>query len=264
MNSAAVVPPTFALDALRLLQEGDVHAALTLAADGVRSYPTYVGGYVVLADCYSRLGAHDDATVILREAERRFPSRAILRKKREQEPLLESPAPESPESPTPVQPLRIISLSHPASDQRTIRSTTMRLIPGLEYTSLRFEGIRRSGRSVSALPEPPAFRSFHPTSAPSALRTPRKVSLEELASRIGKVRITAEELEKRPPAPDPLANNPRQAFVTETLATIYLNQKSYAQAIEAFTQLMERHPDRAAFFEEQRAKAQALLASSTS
>lgn len=251
MKSAAVVPPTFALDALRLLQEGDVHAALTLAADGVRSYPTYVGGYVVLADCYSRLGAHDDATVILREAERRFPSRAILRKKRV-------------EVPTPVQPLRIISLSHPASDQRTIRSTTMRLIPGLEYTSLRFEGIRRSGRSVSALPEPPAFRSFHPTSAPSALRTPRKVSLEELASRIGKVRITAEELEKRPPAPDPLANNPRQAFVTETLATIYLNQKSYAQAIEAFTQLMERHPDRAAFFEEQRAKAQALLASSTS
>lgn len=248
MESAAAVSPTFALDALRLLQEGDVHAALTLAADGVRSFPTYVGGYVVLADCYSRLGAHHDATVILREAERRFPNRAVLRHRR----VAEAP---------PVQPLRIIALSHPASDQRTIRSTTMRLIPGLEYTSLRFEGIRRSGRSVSTLPEPPAFRSFHPTATPAA---PRKVSLEELASRIGKVRITAEELEKRPPAPDPLANNPRTAFVTETLATIYLNQKSYAQAIDAFTQLMERHPDRAAFFAEQRAKAQALLASTTS
>lgn len=248
-SAPATVPPTFALDALRLLKQGDTKAALVLAADGVRCYPTYVGGYAILADCYALLGAHSDAQLILSEAERRFPSRAAIRLRR-----TTLVPPEQP-------PLRIISLAQPVSEHRTIRSSSMRLIPGLEYTSLRFEGVRRSDRSVNPLPEPPAFRSFHLTSVPAPQR---KVSLEELASRIGKVRITAEDLEKRPPAPDPLANNPRAAFVTETLATIYLNQKSYAQAIDAFTQLMEQHPERRDIFQAQRAKAEALLAAASS
>lgn len=257
MHDTPVVSPTFALDALLLLQQGRPQAALDLAADGVRCYPTYIGGYVALADCFASIGKRDDAQVILNEADRRFPDRAVIRQRRTALVAVRpaEPAPQPTESP-----LRIIALSRPDSDTRVIRSSAVRLIPGLEYTSLRFESQRRSGRSVSALPEPPAFRHFHaPSQRPSTALAPRRgVSLEELANRIGKVRITAEELEKRPPAPDPMASQPRVAFATETLAQIYVQQKSYDQAIEAYTQLMQRHPDRADHFAALRSTAESL------
>ena len=58
-------------------------------------------------------------------------------------------------------PLRVIEFGAPPADDRVIRSASMRLIPGLEFTSLRFAGQRRSDRSISALPQPPAFRTFN-------------------------------------------------------------------------------------------------------
>ena len=61
--------------------------------------------------------------------------------------------------------------------------------------------------------------------------------------------MTAEDLEKKPPAPDPLAERPKRNLVTETLANIYLQQQSYDKAIEAFTQLKAMHPDRADEFQ---------------
>ena len=65
MEAAASVRADFALEVLRLLEDGRAEAALELAADGVRSYPTYIGGYAVLADCYAALDDVDDAFVIL-------------------------------------------------------------------------------------------------------------------------------------------------------------------------------------------------------
>lgn len=129
----------------------------------------------------------------------------------------------------------------------------MRLIPGLEYTTLRFEGVKtRGSRSIQFLPEPPAFREFHKPGksvfGPPPTQQQRKVSLEELADKIGRVRLTAEELEKRPPAPDPLQEQ-RHSVVTETLARIYMQQQSYDKAIEAFTHLKVQQPDNAAKFD---------------
>ena len=295
MEAAASVRSDFALEVLRLLENGRAEAALELAADGGRSYPTYVGGYAVLADCYAALDDIDDAFVILTEAERRFPGRRALASRRtryqqraesgkqraeSREQRTESPEQQQPtansnsqqQQPTerliprrrreraPVvpqerkeSPLRVIELGAAPADDRVIRSASMRLIPGLEYTSLRFEGQRRSGRSISALPEPPTFRTFNqPAPRPKGMdepEKPRKVSLEELADRIGKVRITAEDLEKKPPAPDPLAERPKRTLVTETLANIYLQQQSFDKAIDAFTQLKELHPDKAEHFQ---------------
>jgi len=292
MEAAAPVRSDFALEVLRLLEAGRAEAALALAADGVRSYPTYVGGYAVLADCYAALDDIDDAFVILTEAERRFPGRRALSSRRVRyqqratvEPTTVAPTTVAPTTvapttvePTTVEPtterliprrrrerapvvphekkespLRVIELGAPPADDRVIRSASMRLIPGLEYTSLRFEGQRRSGRSISTLPEPPAFRTFNqPLPRPAGKDEPeraRKVSLEELADRIGKVRMTAEDLEKKPPAPDPLAEQPKRALVTETLATIYLQQQAYDKAIDAFGQLKALHPEKAAHFQ---------------
>jgi hypothetical protein len=129
----------------------------------------------------------------------------------------------------------------------------MRLIPGLEYTTLRFEGVKtRGSRSIQFLPDPPAFREFHKPGrsvfGPPPIQQPRKVSLEELADKIGRVRLTAEELEKRPPAPDPL-QEVRHSVVTETLARIYMQQQSYDKAIDAFERLREQHPDQADKFD---------------
>lgn len=293
MDTTAAVRTDFALEALRLLRDGRSETALALAADGVRSYPTYLGGYAVLADCYAALDDLDDAFVILAEAERRFPGRQVLQQQRTSyENRRTAPAPVPvPPAPEPVaevrasnpvigehreaselltnkrrrerkpvmpveqkeSPLRVIELGGSPGLDRQIRSTSMRLIPGLEYTSLRFEGQRRSGRSISTLPEPPAFRSFNrPVPSPFARvepEKPRKVSLEELADRIGKVRMTADELEKKPPAPDPLADQPRRTLVTETLAMIYLQQKAFDKAIDAFQQLMETQPERREHFQ---------------
>ena len=130
----------------------------------------------------------------------------------------------------------------------------MRLIPGLEFTSLRFEGhSSRGGRSVSVLPTVPVWRSFNtPPHQPAKTTTKngsKKVSLEELADKINRVRLTASELEKRPPAPDPIADGPRPSLVTDTLANIYQQQKNYTKAIEAYTLLKELKPEKAAEYD---------------
>ncbi|RPI69339.1 MAG: tetratricopeptide repeat protein [Ignavibacteriae bacterium] len=275
MNAAPVVTPSFAREALALLGRGQAEPALQLAAEGVKTYPSYLGGYIALADAYAALGHTDDATIILNEAERRFPTFSIVALRRQQ---LRSSTPfnnevqqqrsttpfnnevqqqrsstqlhnEVPQRSSPLaeSPLRVINLAQPVADARVIRSASMRLIPGLEYTTLRFEGSKtRGSRSIQYLPEPPAFREFHKPGRPAFGLPPtqplRRVSLEELADKIGRVRLTAEELEKRPPAPDPLQEE-RHSVVTETLARIYMSQKSYDKAIDAFTRLQDVYPD---------------------
>ena len=276
MNAAPAVTPSFAREALALLGKGQADPALQLAAEGVKTYPSYLGGYIALADAYAALGHTDDATIILNEAERRFPTFAIVALRRQQlrstTPLnnevqqqrsttqfnnevpqrsstttLNNEVEQQRSTTTLPSPLRVINLAPSVADTRVIRSASMRLIPGLEYTTLRFEGSKtRGSRSIQYLPEPPAFREFHKPGRPVFGQPPnqplRRVSLEELADKIGRVRLTAEELEKRPPAPDPLQEE-RHSVVTETLARIYMAQKSYDKAIDAFTRLQDVYPD---------------------
>ena len=254
-----------------MLRQGDEEAALQLAADGVRMFPTYIGGYVILADCYAALGDVDDARVILTEAKRRFPSRKVIQQREAAldrqpgTPVTEPPKhtlvvrrrPKRESRDVPVgtlerkeSPLRVIELALPSTDERIIRSSSVRLIPGLEYTSLRFEGSKvRGDRSITVIPEPPPFRTFHDPYGKelvSKTRTQEQgtVTLERLADRIGRVRMTSESLDAKPPAPDPLSEQPRQTLVTETLARIYMQQKSFDRAIESFRILTERYPDR--------------------
>ncbi len=311
MSADTAVRPSFAREALELLDKGQAEPALHLAAEGVRTYPTYLGGYIALADAYAALGYADDAKVILNEAKRKFPMNSVVELRSQTllsnsvvelrssttlsnsvEELRSSTSlsnsVEELRSPTALNSearqqssttkldgearqrssttkfdgearqrssttLRLVNLAPPPSDDRIIRSASMRLIPGLEYTTLRFEGVKtRGSRSIQFLPDPPAFREFHKPGrsvfGPPPTQQPRKVSLEELADKIGRVRLTAEELEKRPPAPDPL-QEVRHSVVTETLARIYMQQQSYDKAIDAFERLREQHPDQADKFE---------------
>jgi tetratricopeptide (TPR) repeat protein len=283
----------FAMDVERLLSEGRTEAALELAADGLRAFPTYIGGYALLVDCYVKLGHLEDAKLILDEADLRFANREVLRSRRdtldsspeevvavepveveaavtvehepEAEPVVEEPGQRrmiarrrraKSEQGTQRQesPLRIIEFAPPSDDARVIRSSTVRLIPGLEYTSLRFEGSHSGGeRSINRLPQPPAFRTFNkpvrsPFVGPTKSMPSKKVSLEELADKINRTRLNAAELGKRPPAPDPIAGSPKPSLVTETLAQIYMQQNSFDKAIEAFRTLAGQQPDKAEHF----------------
>jgi tetratricopeptide (TPR) repeat protein len=278
MNTAPTVSPGFARDVYRSLNEQQVDAALKLAADGVRAYPAYLGGYVLLADCYHALGHPEAAAVILDEAERRFPNRQAVHSRRHR-PLpatsappvehastpeaehttapeaehistpeaehISTPEAERTSTPAEVYPLRMIDLAPPLADTRVIRSSSMRLIPGLEFTSLRFEGTtRRGGRALQFLPEPPGFRDFHEPRPipPSTQKAEPKEALERLAERISRVRMSADDLEKRPPAPAP-APSQNVAMHSETLVRIYMQQQHWDKAIASLLVLQQTNPE---------------------
>lgn len=302
INSPAA---SFAVTASELLMSGQAEEALQLSADGVRTFPDYVGGYVLLARAYQAIGYIEDAQVILTEAQRRFPwynlNASILElEQREQaefpselpvsdEPTAESSAEQqlnagsngSTAEATEVQkqvpaarpeiagpfsqhsPLRMIEMAQPTSDTRIIRSSSVRLIPGLEHTSLTIQqhGLRTK-RSPLVLPEISPMRRFdaprpkplvqpEPRVEPAEqtqAADPKVTSFEELAERISKARISADDLVDKRPAPDPTAEH-RQRVVTETLANIYMSQKNYTKAIESFRILKQSKPDQAAKFE---------------
>jgi len=156
-------------------------------------------------------------------------------------------------------PLQVIH-SMPADEERKIRSTSVRLIPGLEYTSLRFEGMKMRGvRVIQNLAEPPSFRDFHVQPRRSLLRSidgssvasrKRPLSLEELAIRLEKVRMPRSGDVNAPPSSPPPSQSLSAPLpvITETLAKIYAAQGSYEMAIEAYRILQQRFPEKAAQF----------------
>ncbi|MCO6466763.1 MAG: tetratricopeptide repeat protein [Bradyrhizobiaceae bacterium] len=360
MTSAATVSSSFSTEVASLLSQKQFETALLLAADGVRTFPSYIGGYIQLARCYMALGHADAATVILDEADKRFPNRAVTRLTREALVRLKPGVPEreehyrlvdnevgeamllamdvgledgpdlpstaleetssalhadpedhtvsevsanaeverphitlvtdhvddevgevdviesgedddvivdaqvnpsifidddkeQAEAPTlPSTPLlRVIDLAPPATDNRIIRSTSMRLIPGLEFTSLRFESAKYRGRrSIGFLPEPPSFREFHPTRLPSAptKKSAGKPSLESLAERISRAKISPDDLNQREPAPPPVPSKAPPLY-TETLNRIYMQQERWTEAMEGWEALKRLNPAEADRFQ---------------
>lgn len=150
----------------------------------------------------------------------------------------------------PTNVLRMIETVPVADDARIIRSSSVRLIPGLEFTTLRVEGLRSRGRrGIGSLPEPPAFRSFHAVRRPQRTAEPaparRPVNLEELAARLIEAKMPRQsEMDASPSRSEPTpVQQPQPILVTETIATIYMQQQSYDLAIEAFKTLILRKPD---------------------
>jgi hypothetical protein len=152
--------------------------------------------------------------------------------------------------------LRLIEMAPITTDTRIIRSSSVRLIPGLEFTSLRFEGTRSRGRrEITSLLDPPAFRTFHQmrrTARPSDAQEPRKkpVTLEELAARLNDARLprntgsSEQEISR-----EDFSAMQSPILITETIARIYMQQGSYELAIEAFKALQKQKPEKANEFE---------------
>jgi tetratricopeptide (TPR) repeat protein len=284
------VAASFAVTAEAMLAEHRYAEAVQLCAAGVTEFPQYLGGYLMLARAYEAMGKVHDASVMRTAAQERFPWYVAVQKpsqpvqhaevaaEAEPEVVAEAVAeavaevvaavvpevvsaePEAEVEPQPrEQPsvLRMIDTAHLVNDERIIRSASVRLIPGLEYTSLRFENLRSRGRrDIAYLSDPPPFRSFHTmrrTTRPAEpsreqRREPGKaVSLEEIAARLerrARMPRASDAVEQVPP-PEP--NGPM--LMTETIARIYMQQGSYDKAIEAFRMLQKSKPEKHAQFD---------------
>lgn len=156
----------------------------------------------------------------------------------------------------PSQVLRMIESMPVDDDTRIIRSSSVRLIPGLEFTTLRVEGLRSRGRrGIGTLPEPPSFRSFHQVRRPQRPAEPpankKAISLEELAMRLTEAKMPRQsEMDAQGTASAPAVNPQAQPIlVTDTIAQIYMQQLSYDLAIEAFKTLMSRKPERSEHYQ---------------
>lgn len=359
LQDTPVTRANFAVLAAQRIAEGDAQSAVHLCAEGIASYPDYLGGYIVLAKAYDELQQHDDAYIMRTEAHRRFPWLPWVGPLADREPVTVPDVPDMPNadvktvepgsdrplhdsadadvaeacavaideaSETVAEPteqaqrptlhveavagpvedvevvvvasnehepgsaehtaeairqheeraehvatshtLRLIQTAAPVDDKRIIRSAAVRLIPGLEFTSLRFEGVKQRGRRTSQrLQDPPPFREFH---APVRRRTPmvappttteqptrkRPFSLEELAQRLERARLPrpdAAPAAVRPSAdPKPAVEASKAAapvVFSETMARIYEAQGSFDLAIEVYRALQQQQPDRSEYFQ---------------
>ncbi len=164
---------------------------------------------------------------------------------------------------------------------RMVRSSNIRLIPGLEFAPLRIETTRPM--DVATVEYPPfrpirgSQRQQHrtraavpltPTDLENDLRaraveptepSPQKTSLELLAERLEQVRIKSPgtDTTSAPPAPSS-TDSDEPTVVSETMAAIYEQQGAIEQAIKAYTVLARLHPERRAAFEEKIAQLRQL------
>ncbi|KXB97864.1 MAG: hypothetical protein AA908_00115 [Chlorobi bacterium NICIL-2] len=169
---------------------------------------------------------------------------------------------------------------------RMLRSSNVRLIPGLEFAPLRiepsssqrhvaavefppFRAIRgserqRRVRSAASVPSTPAqleaeLRARHPSQEPTHTSTtdsPQKTSLELLAERLERARIKSPESARTAPN-ESEAEPDEPTVISETMARIYEKQGAIEQAIKAYMILARQFPERRPFFEEKIAQLRA-------
>lgn len=169
---------------------------------------------------------------------------------------------------------------------RMLRSSNIRLIPGLEFAPLRIES-SLSQRNVAAVEFPP-FRAIRGSerqrrvrsaasvpSTPSQLEaelrarqpsqesthtsttdSPQKTSLELLAERLERARIKSPESALTAPN-ESGAETDEPTVISETMARIYEKQGAIEQAIKAYMILARQFPERRLFFEEKIAQLRA-------
>ncbi len=160
---------------------------------------------------------------------------------------------------------------------RMLRSSNIRLIPGLEFAPLRIESKRRALADTAF--EFPPFRSIRgsqrnyriqkvratantlelldnvPRNQPhrevtqSNVAPQPRISLDELAQQLENVRIQPQQNPK-PIEPRGRSVSDEPTVVSETMAHIYESQGAIEQAIKAYMTLARQFPERRAYFEE--------------
>jgi hypothetical protein len=155
--------------------------------------------------------------------------------------------------------LRIIESADTAEMPSLIwRSRNVRLIPGLEFTPLRFESKKdKLYRPAYRIPDPPPFPEFEITKKKPIRFQQRQedsraalTPLEELARRLEAARIPRVEEEEVAVLPPPPAPRSEQSspMVTETMAKIYEMQGAIGEAVKAYEALAQQKPEMAEQF----------------
>ncbi|MBX2991751.1 MAG: tetratricopeptide repeat protein [Bacteroidetes bacterium] len=72
------ISASFAREAANLLQNNEVQHAMELCMAGIRVFPAYATGYLVLGKCYEAIGKKRDASAQYQEALKRLPDNPTL------------------------------------------------------------------------------------------------------------------------------------------------------------------------------------------
>ena len=158
---------------------------------------------------------------------------------------------------------------------RILRSSNLKLIPGLEFTPLRVQSSPKKRKRVAAFLQPPAFPVIRGSGmntitpleggSTSTSTLPKKISLsqsknqkksplEALAQRLEQARIPNTSEQTSAPSLEVKTLKSESSFsltfVNETMASIYEKQGALEHAIEAYSQLAECKPEKRQYFEE--------------
>jgi tetratricopeptide (TPR) repeat protein len=183
-------------------------------------------------------------------------------------------------SETRYSPLRIVETFKSDEPQRkSLKSASIRLIPGLEFAPLRFESSKKYNRHIASLPEPPQFRAFktmqrvsYTSDLPSMFQRMENLPLkdqvsgnliqrraqeagfvaqnltplEELATRLEKARIP---VVKEDIDPQSSIGTREPSVVTDTMAKIYEMQGALTEALKAYQVLARQKPEKLEYYE---------------
>jgi tetratricopeptide (TPR) repeat protein len=237
--AAQPASPLFARLAAGYIANNRPAQALKICLQGMRSYPDYPTGLLMIAKAQVMLRQYSDARETLHELLRLLPGcpAAMALMERMQELELEYP------------PYTAVGGSHFATTS-------------VERDASGAAARRQWSRQDNILPdfEPPK----HPapeTAGPEREDTPKEPAeveyfdLVSLASRLESARIPALPEEETASVEEVSADgidevNLEVRPVTETLISIYVQQGKLREAIDAYRRLADRHQDRRAEFEE--------------
>ena len=171
-------------------------------------------------------------------------------------------------------PFQLIT-EHPGDPDEKLRrynSRYIRLIPGLEFSSLGMVEspslpLHSTEHTVPAPPPFPSELSFHsPLTPPSSLETmpematdqeiaPILTPLETLARKLNQIRqeeppSPSMPASEEPPSPSPERSSDVPPIATDTMAQILVQQGRFAEAIQTYQKLQQQYPEKAAAYEQ--------------
>lgn len=171
-------------------------------------------------------------------------------------------------------PFQLIT-EHPGDPDEKLRrynSRYIRLIPGLEFSSLGMVEspslpLHSTEHTVPAPPPFPSELSFHsPLTPPSSLETmpematdqeiaPILTPLETLARKLNQIRqeeppSPSMPASEEPPSPSPERSSSAPPIATDTMAQILVQQGKFAEAIQTYQKLQQQYPEKAAAYEQ--------------
>lgn len=217
-----------------------------------RSQPVWVTPVAALAQAAENIGDWSSAFELWTQARRIAPQseavnegvrRAALGMANPERATDETVSQSETDSP-PVSPL---ADEHHAEGEEKVRGETVEF----PETSSGKESPSRTPETESTTPRPliePFDFDITDLASPASTLSSTDSSntldeLDNLIDRLEGARIVPREDAEKVPPPD--LNNDVDDMVSETLATIYLNQQQFGEAARVFDRLAEMHPDRA-------------------